>query len=170
MDDDLRLAPPPPRVAIVKELPGECPSCKSGFVQFEDGTDNIVKFNPIECCPDIQRCEARCGKRTRRCTACAGDDWNFGDCDVCGKNGFCDIIGLKEPHEENAHRALSVCYKCGTSGKYGREWQKTSWEKEKTSREKTKNQLGIKRQGKGIGKRTHLASSVKGKGMGKRKV
>lgn len=147
MADETQLAPPPDPIPVVEELQGKCPSCKDKYFKYADGTTNIVRFNATECCPDIRRCGDRSLPHTHRCYTCASDDWNYGECDVCGNNGFCDIVGFREPRGDNDHRALSVCYKCATSEKDSRWWKKTSWEK-------TKNPLGIaKRQGKAIAKR-----------------
>lgn len=148
------LAPPPPRVPIARKLGGQCPSCKDDYVLFTDGTTDKVEFNPVECEPDVLHNKDRSAPHTDRCTRCANDDWNRGECDVCGQEGFCDIVGLICPSQDPA--ALSVCYHCAIAGKYSSKWQKTGWEKARITakhpREVAQNPLGIAKRGGAITK------------------
>jgi hypothetical protein len=109
----------------------------------------MICFDPIACDPEIRLQKNLSLPHTHRCDTCANEDWNYAQCGVCNHDGFCDVLGPKVRSREGDSSALSVCYKCGTSGTYPNKWEKTGWEKCK----KKAQALGIaKRAGKAIAK------------------
>ena len=93
-------------------------------------------------------------RRTRIDARRANDDWNYGECDVCGQDGFCDIVGLVCLPKDPA--ALSVCYHCAIAGKYRARQRRVGKgpDAAKYPREVARNLLGIAKRGGAITKDT----------------